>query len=155
MNRSDKRKQYEKDYYLKNKERIQALARERREKNKERDRLRCTDWSKNNWENKLWRGAKTSAKKKGRLFNIEQSDIIIPEVCPILGIPLYRGNHPEYYPGHSNTASIDCKDPELGYTKGNIWVISWLANKMKQDAGHHLLRLFCLGVLQNMEDGRL
>lgn len=155
MLRSEKRKQYEREYYAKNKEHIQRKARERWLENQEESRARCSTWDRNNWENKLWRGAKTSARNKNRPFNIEQSDIIIPEVCPILGIPLYKGNHPEYYPGHGYTASLDCKNPDLGYTKGNIWVISWMANKMKQDAKKDVLRLFCLGVLQNMDDGVL
>jgi hypothetical protein len=155
MPRSEKRKQYEKEYYSLNKERIQTTARARRILNLNQDRLRILNRDRNNWEYKLYRGAKTSAKNKNRPFNIELSDISIPEVCPILDIPLYRGNHPEYFPGHSNTASLDCKNPKLGYTKGNVWIISWLANKMKQDADIPTLKLFCTSILKHIEVGNL
>ena len=124
-------------------------------KKRKADYQRKVRWDHNHWEDRLWRGAKGSARTRGILFNITREDIKIPEVCPILGIPLYTGAHPEYYPKHSNTASLDRIDSSLGYVSGNVWVISWMANKMKQDATRHMLRLFCLGVLQMMEDGKL
>lgn len=104
-------------------------------------------WDHHHWEDRLWRGAKGSAKSRGIAFDIVKEDIIIPLHCPILNIPLYTGAHPKYYPKHKNTASLDRIDSTKGYTKDNIWVISWLANRMKQNATHEELLSFCKGYL--------
>lgn len=92
--------------------------------------------AKNNPEKRLLVVAKARAKKNNIPFNIEQSDIIIPEFCPLLGIrlencagKLKRGEKiPDSCP------SLDRLVPNLGYTKGNVWVISLRANKLKNDA---------------------
>jgi hypothetical protein len=74
--------------------------------------------------------AKARAKKNGLPFNIKLCDIAIPEVCPLLGIPLAFGNT-RLSP---NNPSLDRIIPALGYVKGNIWVISWRANTIKNNA---------------------
>ena len=150
-----KRKEYFREYNILHKERIKANNRLRYIENREELRARTTTWVRNNWDYKLWIGAKAAAKKRGMYFNIDRSDIIIPEICPILRVPLYRGSDPEYSPGHPYIASLDRKNSELGYIKGNVWVISWLANRMKQDATRDTLHLFCTGILQNMKVGEL
>lgn len=110
------------------------------------------NWEHRHWENRLWNNAKRNARSKNRPFNIEESDIIIPTHCPILGIPLVRGSIPKNT-NNDGLASLDCIDPELGYTKGNIWVISFLANKMKQNATKEQLIAFCNGMLKQIEGG--
>ena len=72
------------------------------------------------------------AKAKGLPFNLTLEDLVIPEKCPVLDIPLIRN----YEKGHSshNSPSVDQIIPELGYVKGNVIVISVLANRIKQDA---------------------
>lgn len=60
-------------------------------------------------------------------FNIDKSDIKIPEFCPILGIPLDCSDR-------DHTPSIDKTIPKLGYIKGNIDIISMRANRLKSDA---------------------
>lgn len=76
--------------------------------------------------------AAARAKQKDLDFNIDTSDIIIPEKCPILDIKLEiafdkRG-------GEYNSPSLDRIKPELGYVKGNVIVISKRANMIKTDA---------------------
>lgn len=66
------------------------------------------------------------AKKNGLPFNLEEGDIEIPDMCPVLGIPIKQG-----YP---NTASLDRIDPSKGYTKDNVRVISHRANSLKSNA---------------------
>ena len=79
----------------------------------------------------LWSSAKERSNKKGIPFDIELSDIKIPEICPVLGIPinvrLGRGMR------QPDSASLDKFIPSLGYVKGNIQVISWRANRLKSD----------------------
>lgn len=85
----------------------------------------------NNREKILFLQAKYRAKTKEIPFDIEVSDIIIPEICPILKIELKKsidGNR-EFSP------SLDRIDNSKGYVKGNIQVISNKANTMKHNAG--------------------
>jgi hypothetical protein len=74
--------------------------------------------------------AKKRAKKKCLEFNIEVTDIIIPEMCPVLGIKL------EFGKGKQTDASpsLDRIDPREGYIKGNVAVISYRANTIKSNA---------------------
>lgn len=78
----------------------------------------------------LYEGAKRRAKLEGLPFTITIDDITIPEVCPVLGIPILTG-----LPANSpNLPSLDKFIPELGYVPGNITVLSLRANSIKRDA---------------------
>jgi len=81
-------------------------------------------------EYKMLARAKSRAKKNNLPFNIELDDIVIPDKCPLLGIKL-KSNSDKTSP---NNPSLDKIIPELGYVKGNIWVVSLRANKLKNDA---------------------
>lgn len=77
-------------------------------------------------------GARKRAKDSGYEFNITIDDMMpFPTHCEILGLELdYKvfGNaRPE------NTASLDKVIPDLGYTKGNVRIISHKANRLKSD----------------------
>lgn len=75
--------------------------------------------------------AKKRAKIKGLEFDLCEDDISIPEVCPVLNIPIKtnigKGNYPD-------SISLDRLDPDKGYVKGNVCVISNRANILKRDA---------------------
>lgn len=73
---------------------------------------------------------KARAKKLGVPFNLTAEDFIIPDICPVLGILISRGTKGF----HDNAASVDRNVPELGYTKGNITIISFRANRLKGNA---------------------
>lgn len=73
---------------------------------------------------------------RGIPCNLELSDVVIPERCPILGIPL---DSAAVRPA-DNLPSLDRIDNTKGYIKGNVWVISWRANFIKGDATHDELR---------------
>ena len=81
-------------------------------------------------EHILWDNAKNRAKNKKLEFNIEESDIIIPSICPVLGIPILR-DAPKVSP---NSPSLDRIDNSKGYIKGNVCIISWRANSIKKDS---------------------
>ena len=78
----------------------------------------------------LIRSAKQRAQNKNLDFNIEPSDITLPETCPLLEIPL--DSH--YGSAQDNSYSIDRIDSTKGYIKGNVWVISKRANTLKNNA---------------------
>jgi len=86
-------------------------------------------YRKNNPEAVMLRLAKQSAKKKGVPFDLALSDIVIPDICPALGIPLYKDGT-----RGANTPSLDRIVPAFGYVKGNVIVVSLLANRIKTDA---------------------
>jgi len=89
--------------------------------------------------------AKHNAKSKGLEFNLEESDIEIPEYCPLLGVKLLydlKDNQDYFY------HTIDRIDSSLGYIKGNIQIISRLANTMKSNATVDQLLTFATNVLE-------
>lgn len=81
---------------------------------------------------------KTRSKSKNIKFNLTIKDICIPKICPILKIPIILTNSRLKY----NSPSVDRIDNTKGYEKGNIQIISNLANCMKNEATPEQLKLF-------------
>lgn len=81
-------------------------------------------------------GARNRAKRLGLAFNLDITDVSVPTVCPILGIPLFVSQTKSVC---HNSPTLDRIDPSLGYTKGNVVVISSRANRMKQDCTPDML----------------
>ena len=80
----------------------------------------------------------------GHLETRDDSDIIIPEKCPILEVPFVLGSKGDY----EYTPTIDRIDNSKGYTKDNIQVISKKANSMKNSASLEELKIFCKNILR-------
>ena len=78
--------------------------------------------------------ARKRALLRGVPFKITPDDIVIPETCPVLGIPI--GD----FGTRDNRPSLDRVVPTLGYVVGNIHVISFRANRIKSDASPDELR---------------
>ncbi len=100
----------------------------------------------------MWASAKLRARKRNLPFSIAVDDIVIPEICPALGIPLKKSL--EAY--SDNSPSLDRVIPEVGYVKGNVVVISMRANVLKRDATLNELELlvkYCYNQLENMKSG--
>lgn len=74
--------------------------------------------------------SRSRARKKGFEHNIDIDDIFIPKVCPLLGIPLFQGKDCVI----PNSPTLDRIDSSKGYVKGNVWVISYKANTIKNNA---------------------
>jgi hypothetical protein len=89
-------------------------------------------------EYRLYYLSKKRANEKNIEFDIEVDDIIIPKHCPILGIPLKKNN----IGWAPDMPSLDRVDPNKGYTKGNVKVISGKANVMKNNATLEELKIF-------------
>jgi hypothetical protein len=71
--------------------------------------------------NRLLTEAKKRAKASGLPFDLTIDDIVIPTMCPVLNKPMV-------------SASLDRKDNDKGYVKGNVFVISLEANQKKRDS---------------------
>jgi hypothetical protein len=100
---------------------------------------------------RMWRAARDRSRESGMQFNIWPKDIELPDVCPFFDVPIEytrprlatpdgQGKDvPDFWP------SLDRIDSSLGYVRGNIWVISQLANRMKSNATPELILTFCEG----------
>lgn len=74
----------------------------------------------------MWLSAKRRARDSGAVFSLQISDICIPTMCPLLGIPLQCSTSTS-----DNSPSLDRLDNTLGYIPSNVWVISYKANRAK------------------------
>jgi hypothetical protein len=81
-------------------------------------------------EKLLWEAARKRAAQSNLPFDIDVEDVIIPEICPALGIKLTKSGGKS----SDNSPSLDRFIPSSGYVKGNIAVISMLANRIKSNA---------------------
>lgn len=106
-------------------------------------RSRVNENFKTRHERKMLNSAKERAIKSNYEFNIDVADIIIPAFCPILKIPLFKGKGKV----GPNSPSLDRKDSSKGYIKGNVWVVSQLANTMKTNADRASLLIFAKWVI--------
>ena len=76
----------------------------------------------------MLRRARERAVARGLEFSLTPSDVVIPEICPALGIRM------TFDDGDRNTSpSLDRIDPKKGYTPDNVRVISFRANRIKCD----------------------
>lgn len=107
---------YQQKYRIQNKEKVYAIEKASKQKAREKNPLQFLFWA-----------AKTKCKRLGIEFSIVMEDLILPEKCPLLGIPLKINYGIRDY----SSPSLDRIDPSKGYTKDNVWVISWRANDLK------------------------
>lgn len=82
--------------------------------------------------NKMLNNLRSSAKKRGILFTItivDLNNLSFPITCPILNIKI------DYHKRGvgDDSPSIDRIDSSKGYEPDNIMVISYKANRMKND----------------------
>ena len=107
--------------------------RARRKAHPERGRAWSLKWHLDNPEKSLLIAAKSRARLYGIPLSISVDDILIPKICPVLGIVLEFGKKKEGKP-RDGSPSLDRIKPELGYVKGNVRVISFKANTLKNNA---------------------
>lgn len=85
---------------------------------------------------KLLYAARKRAKQNGLECTITVDDIVIPDICPALGIKLEAriGAGRQNREDIGNSPSLDRIDNSKGYIPGNVAVISLRANMIKTDA---------------------
>lgn len=127
----------------------QIISRDRRGRYKSdpefRERLKAHSKKQRlNFKERIMLGqARIRARKKDMGFNITVEDIVIPKICPILEIPIITTNTKRLW----NSASLDRVDNSKGYIKGNVRVISYLANHLKGIASFKELETFSKNIL--------
>lgn len=155
------RAEYNSQYYAKNKDHIVERAVQWQQSNKDRHNEAVSRYAERNPETGkramqkyvdkqkgtvLWAQrqmlyrARARAKKHDIPFNITLEDIqnVWPHdnSCPVFGVPFdLNGTNMQY------CASLDKVNPKLGYVVGNIIVISYRANSIKQDSTLEELRV--------------
>lgn len=107
---------------------------------KAKSKYRNSHRAERNEKERLWRrtdtvpwmlySARQKAKRKGYVCDLEMDDLILPQTCPVLGIPLMIGNGKLC----QNSPSLDRIDNTKGYVKGNVVIVSMRANAIKNDA---------------------
>lgn len=137
-------------YYLAHKDEMLARARLWAKEHKERHREVTQQWRRlhatrvalltahNRRVNPLrtlLSAARSRAKAKGLECTITAADLTIPTVCPLLGILI-----DPFAPKKAFHPSLDRLDNTKGYVKGNVCVVSFRANHLKNDATAHELR---------------
>ena len=128
----------DREYYAANPESYRIRQKEYQKNNLASFAKRAADWADKNHAGCLLRAARNRAKKNGMPFDIDLSDINIPDVCPILKTRILRIHGKRT----GQSATLDRIDNSKGYVKGNVWVISSKANLMKNSASLAELVLF-------------
>lgn len=101
-----------------------------------------------NIKKKLINATKRSAKLKNLEHSISFSDIRLPEFCPILEVPINYIKSGFKYENNFYSPSVDRIDNSKGYVKGNVIVVSKLANIMKNSASFKEIRAFAKNTLK-------
>ena len=126
-------KNYRKQYYLDNKEKFNVLHKSSKD-------------DKELYKTLMLYSAKARAKTYGVPFNISVEDFEIPQFCPALGIELITSNS---HDSKDSSPSLDRFYPDKGYVKGNVFVISFRANRIKNDSSIEELELILKFLKEN------
>lgn len=120
-----------KKYYDKNKQKLLARQKEKRstKQYKRKANIRQNKYRRKNPTKMLYLWVKNKCIKNNIEFNLTENDIIYNEICPVLGIKMEIGGN-----NLNNSPTLDRINPHKGYIKGNVVVISHLANRIKNQA---------------------
>lgn len=121
-------------YYQRHKERENVKNRARYHSNRDVNNERNKAYSKKRHiadpRKTMLRMAKHRARISGMECTITLEDIVIPELCPLLGIPIFVNSKKHGF----NSPSLDRILNTYGYVTGNVLVVSHRANGLKRDA---------------------
>ena len=140
-----KQREYNKRKYLENPEKERERSRQWKKANPEKARAQVDRYREKHPIYYVLRRAKNRAAKLGIEFNLTEEDVSIPMICPYLKTPLKFELGQGY---QDSNISLDRVDNSKGYVKGNVEVISTLANRMKSNANQEQLERFATEVLR-------
>jgi hypothetical protein len=126
---NERLKQRRRELYAASSERRMRIAAENADYRR-RNRDAKLAYDRNRYETRrpdvmLWHARRRAAKLKIPC-TIAKSDIVIPNLCPYLGVPFAKRG--DYVP------TLDRIQPHLGYTPENTLVVTKRANRIKNDA---------------------
>ncbi len=140
-----KQQQYNKEYHQKNKQKRLEQVTKWKKENPEKAKQHVNNYRESHPIYYVLKRAKDRATKLNLEFNLTEEDIVIPNLCPYLHFPLSF----TLGKGHQDSnISLDRIDNSKGYIKGNIEIISHLANRMKSNSTKNQLELFAIEVLK-------
>lgn len=112
--------------YERNREHIREQARLRRQSDTFKQARKT--WAERHPQSAILAKVRSRARHAGIPFALSKEHIIIPEICPVLGIPLVLGGRTD------GSISVDRRDNKKGYVPGNVFIISMRANRIKSDS---------------------
>lgn len=125
----DLERAYQRKHYAANRKRVAKRKKIAYDAEGEKWRKRFKDKVKTDPIGVMLMTSKTRAKRRGVKFSLTKDDIVIPSFCPVLGIPLFRGDKVHT----PNSPSLDRINSTKGYTPDNVIVISFRANGLKRN----------------------
>lgn len=125
-----KKKKYQQDWYQQNKERTKAARSAWGKANRVKTKGYVAAWERRHPREAMVQKSKSSAKPRGLDHSITVADLIWPTHCPVLGIELCY-DRDKKTPRRDCYPTLDRHDNALGYVPGNVFVISWRANRIK------------------------
>ena len=111
--------------------RYREYSRQSRLRDPEKAKQATRNWYINNPASRMLKSAKIRARKNGLEFDLTLDDIVVPEVCPVLGLQIVTDTTPKT---KDQAPSLDRIDNTKGYVRGNIIVVSLKSNRIKSDA---------------------
>lgn len=155
-------KEYQRAYYAANREHINELARIRRAKKGVATKRKATvkvttQWQRIKEKSKvsvlpvfrdMLSSAKHRAKKVGRKFEIDEDHLCGLWVRQNQQCALTGDSMATEMGAGKDKVSIDRVDPAKGYVKGNIQLVTTVANTLKLDLRQEELVEFCVKVVQ-------
>lgn len=141
-----KEKQVEaaKRWYEKNRDKVLAARRAAYKENPNPRKQHNIDYAQSNREKYIHTQLRNRAKRRGLEFDLDVEDIVLPDLCPVLGVAMSLGTGSGKRSWQSY--SVDRIDPTKGYVKGNIQIMCMRANVMKNDASVEELQAFAAWV---------
>jgi hypothetical protein len=92
--------------------------------------------------------ARARSEEMGWDFNLSLNSLETPNCCPVFGMPLVYSARKKRT---DSSASLDRIDSNRGYTTDNVWIISWLANRIKSNATPAQLIQVAVAVRRKMD----
>lgn len=117
----DRRNRKAREYAEQNREKTRASMRATIARNKQRDK------DANRISRLAVYSARDRARRMGLAFDLDFKKLLIPDMCPVLGIKLNDGSF-------DGKPTLDRLVPDQGYTMANTRIISMKANVLKGDA---------------------